>query len=1015
MSTEHESAPLIRNERRWGGEVIRSAAIAAVAVMSLLAPLPAQSPPYQDAWRWVQYNTGSGLQSNRVFDLVETPDGTVWVSTQSGVAWFDGFDWTPADESSGLPPTRTVRMVAGGSDRILIVSAGTIFAATRNGTERVSFAPEGTPLAVNSVARADENSFVVLDSVGRFWRTDSTFHAFASWRPAPNDVRFCGILNGRPESVWAIGADGIYQLVGERFVRRLETAMPATEQVILRERQNGEGALYILTPLESHGVWEFGASGGMKRMPQTLANDVLALDAMPDGGWIIAYDIGIVQIVRNGIASQMNPLPPQLSNLLFLSHRPNGDLWAGSESGLAIFQSRRFVWSYWKFQAPDPRNCISALALTHDGSVWIGNSSEVEVHLADGHVRVITEAAGIPLRTVTGIVEDNNSNVWLSSGSAFSGALRWDGRTWRHFTAADGLGAQTIHRIFKDREGRLWFLGVGRFISSKAGFSAEPGAYVFENGHFTRWGVEEGLPNGRVFAMAEGRDGALWFGTVGGLGRWKNGRWSYWTRTRGLRSDRVFSIAIDADDRVWIGDQHDGVCVIDSLDRPSYYTTRDGLVSDAVWEIRTDQRGKIWIATAAGLSSYEQGVWSKIDGSTGLAGVRLWPLLPAEDRIYVGTRGSGTAILSLDAAKGPGPKVVAARPAIENQTALLRWKVFPFWGEMPFHNVESRFRLDDGLWSSWSLGREQVLVDLGPGRHAFQIQAKGLFGAFDAGTTVAFEIPLPWYRTPILIGSAVMLVIILLLQRNVYVRRRRAQEEAMIASERRYRSLFEDSPISIWEEDFTEVLRVVEELRTRGIEDLRTHFGRHPAEFQRIARLLRVVDVNRATLTLYRASSKHQLMQEMWRLMESTPGSHVREAICRIAEGSLHYESEVEETTLTGETVHAVVRHSVLPTLSDGRTRVIVLVVDITERKRLEQERERLIANLEDALANVKSLRGLVPICSSCKKIRDDRGYWNYLEQYLMEHSDVVISHGLCPDCAQRLYPGVFPRDPSVT
>jgi hypothetical protein len=76
-------------------------------------------------------------------------------------------------------------------------------------------------------------------------------------------------------------------------------------------------------------------------------------------------------------------------------------------------------------------------------------------------------------------------------------------------------------------------------------------------------------------------------------------------------------------------------------------------------------------------------------------------------------------------------------------------------------------------------------------------------------------------------------------------------------------------------------------------------------------------------------------------------------------------------------------------------------------RRRAEAERERLIAELQEALANVKTLRGLIPICSSCKKIRDDQGYWTQLETYLKQHSDAEFSHGLCLDCMRKLYPDV--------
>ena len=80
---------------------------------------------------------------------------------------------------------------------------------------------------------------------------------------------------------------------------------------------------------------------------------------------------------------------------------------------------------------------------------------------------------------------------------------------------------------------------------------------------------------------------------------------------------------------------------------------------------------------------------------------------------------------------------------------------------------------------------------------------------------------------------------------------------------------------------------------------------------------------------------------------------------------------------------------------------------DITARKHVERERERLIAELREALAHIKTLRGLLPICASCKNIRDDQGYWRQVEEYIKERIDVQFSHGICPDCRKTLYPGM--------
>lgn len=84
---------------------------------------------------------------------------------------------------------------------------------------------------------------------------------------------------------------------------------------------------------------------------------------------------------------------------------------------------------------------------------------------------------------------------------------------------------------------------------------------------------------------------------------------------------------------------------------------------------------------------------------------------------------------------------------------------------------------------------------------------------------------------------------------------------------------------------------------------------------------------------------------------------------------------------------------------------------DITARKRAEEEREKLIAELREALDKVKTLSGLLPICANCKKIRDDQGYWHQVEIFIREHSAAQFTHGICPDCAKELYPGFSAED----
>lgn len=114
----------------------------------------------------------------------------------------------------------------------------------------------------------------------------------------------------------------------------------------------------------------------------------------------------------------------------------------------------------------------------------------------------------------------------------------------------------------------------------------------------------------------------------------------------------------------------------------------------------------------------------------------------------------------------------------------------------------------------------------------------------------------------------------------------------------------------------------------------------------------------------------------------------------------------VEESTPTPDgRSHDWLSHKFPLLGADGRKELAGISLDITERKKAEREREQLLAELRKALAEVKALSGLLPVCASCKSIRNDDGYWQKMEAYLREHSDVEFTHGLCPPCVEKLYP----------
>jgi PAS domain S-box-containing protein len=130
-------------------------------------------------------------------------------------------------------------------------------------------------------------------------------------------------------------------------------------------------------------------------------------------------------------------------------------------------------------------------------------------------------------------------------------------------------------------------------------------------------------------------------------------------------------------------------------------------------------------------------------------------------------------------------------------------------------------------------------------------------------------------------------------------------------------------------------------------------------------------------------------------------------------EYSRRLEQNIYETTFrrkNGSVYPAEIQGSFV--LDDRGVPVAAQVIgrDISRRWAIEAQREQLVRHLQEALANVKTLEGLLPICAWCRKVRDDAGYWGELERYIVDHAGASLSHGICPECAKR-YVGSEPAE----
>ena len=205
----------------------------------------------------------------------------------------------------------------------------------------------------------------------------------------------------------------------------------------------------------------------------------------------------------------------------------------------------------------------------------------------------------------------------------------------------------------------------------------------------------------------------------------------------------------------------------------------------------------------------------------------------------------------------------------------------------------------------------------------------------------------------------------------------RNAEEATRQSEARFRDLFDAAPV--------------------GYHELDLHG--------------RVTRVNRTELSMLGFAADEMLGEEIWGFLAEDEREKARRAheerLSGLASPDQHFERQFRHRD--GRNVPVLVQSTLL---RDGGGHIIgtrATIQDISERKRSEGEREKLILELQEALAKIKTLSGLLPICSSCKKIRDDKGDWSQIETYIRDHTEADFSHGLCPACADELYPELKP------
>ena len=162
----------------------------------------------------------------------------------------------------------------------------------------------------------------------------------------------------------------------------------------------------------------------------------------------------------------------------------------------------------------------------------------------------------------------------------------------------------------------------------------------------------------------------------------------------------------------------------------------------------------------------------------------------------------------------------------------------------------------------------------------------------------------------------------------------------------------------------------------------------------------RILDMNRASMAMFQSLSQKSIGHPVHEVLEIWPQIERLRRLDSAADG--------EFSLLRSERLLNIEAHAIpLKDSADQLSGHLFLLRDVTDRVRADAERTKLITQLQTAIGEVKTLSNLLPICSGCKSIRDEHDQWHRVETYIEKHTKTEFTHGLCPDCSKRLYPGL--------
>ena len=742
-------------------------ALCLMGVSHALDPNRAPAQYLREQWR-VEREFPGGI----VYAISQTPDGYLWIGTDTGLIRFDGFNFQAVQLSPAVPSAKTpvLDLATDAEGSLLVRLQGEGVLRRKNGTFEI--VTIGVPQTVSEVTAMGH------DGNGQVLMSDLVAGIIRLQNEQIEELAYANVLPGSPPVIsMASTADGkIWLGTLNSGLFYLMHGQPTNVSAGLPYKK-----INCLLSISPNEVWA-GTDGGVFRWDGVRLNQVelpplgkvqvRALLRDRDANIWLGTERGLVRINGGSTSLLDEPGGDQEINALFEDRE--GNLWVAGERSLERLRDSAFL-TYPPGSGLTSESTGPVYTDAEDRT-WFAPFAGGLYWLKNGQAEPVREA-GLEKDVVYSIAGQKNE-IWIGRQHGGVTRLRYHNGLVKSltYTEKNGLAQNSVYAVYQARDGTVW-----------AG-TVNGGASSFKDGRFVTYTTASGLSSNTIYSILETRDGTIWLATPNGLNAWSSLRWRTFSSREGLPSDSVNCLYEDSTSVLWIGTSN-GLASFSS-DHVQVFPQAPESLHKQIFGLAEDKKGWLWVATSnhvlrvkrekllrGTLQQDDVREYGLADGLRSTEGVKRSSSVVADalGRIWISTsrglsvvdpshmvRDSPPAIVHLDAIAADGSAIdtgnsIHIPPSHRRITFNYTGLSLAVPGRIRYRYFLEGF---DRNWSQPTAAGETVYTNLGTGPYRFRVTASNSDGMWNGPeTAISFHVdPVLWqtwwFRSACLLTAA---------------------------------------------------------------------------------------------------------------------------------------------------------------------------------------------------------------------------------------------------------------------